>query len=81
MLSNDIQECYKAEFLKKTINFAVLNSGCSRNVCQDIWFKVFIESLNPVNATSITEMKSNIKLCLSYGMVKQDIKRVNFPAQ
>ena len=69
------------EFLKKTINFSVLNSGCSRNKCGDIWFKVFIESLNPVNATTITEMKSTPKFHFSYGMVKHDIKRVHFLAQ
>ena len=32
LFSNDIQECYMAEFLKETMNCAVLDSSCSRTV-------------------------------------------------
>ena len=44
MFSNDIQEYY----------------SCSRTVCGDVWLKVFIKSLNPVDATTIIEMKSRV---------------------
>lgn len=47
-----------AEFLQETMNCAVLDSCCSRTVCGDVWLKVFIKSLNPVDAATITEMKS-----------------------
>ena len=44
LFSNDIQEYY----------------SCSRTVCGDVWLKVFIKSLNPIDATTIIEMKSRV---------------------
>ena len=40
------------------MNCAVSDSCCSRTVCGDVWLKVFIKSVNPVDAATITEMKS-----------------------
>ena len=68
-----------AESLKEIMNYAVLDSSCCMTLC-DVWLNVFIESLNPVDAATIIEMKSTTKFRFGDEMVKQSIKRVNFPA-
>lgn len=47
-----------AESLKEIMNYAVLDSSCCMTLCGDVWLNVFIESLNPVDAATIIEMKS-----------------------
>ena len=62
------------------MNCAVLDTGCSRTVCRNVWLKVFIESLNPVDTKTLTEIKTTTKFRFGDGMVKQTIRRVSFPA-
>ena len=41
LFSQEMHECYMAKFVGETLNCAVLDSGCTKNVCGESWLTNF----------------------------------------
>ena len=46
LFCKEIEECYLESFLDESFSSAILDSGCSRTVCGETWFKCYKDSLS-----------------------------------
>ena len=67
-------------FLSETLNFAVVDSGCSKTVCGMTWMKCLQDSLTESDLELIEEFPS--QTCFKFGDGKKvtSMKKVKFPA-
>ena len=47
------------QFVGETLRAAVLDSGCTKNVCGNTWLDCYIETLNKDQLSKVKEFKSN----------------------
>ena len=67
-------------FLSETLNFAVIDSGCSKTVCGTIWMQCLQDSLSESDLNSVEEFPS--QTCFKFGDGSKVIsaKKIKFPA-
>ena len=67
-------------FLSETLNFAVIDSGCSKTVCGAIWMQCLQDSLSESDLNSVEEFPS--QTCFKFGDGSKVIskKKIKFPA-
>ena len=61
LFAKGLSEQSTSQLLGETIGCAVLDSGCSRNVCSDKWLHCFIQSLDEEEQNQIKYKDSNKK--------------------
>ena len=47
-------ENYEGTLLSETVGCAVLESGCIKNVCSEIWLNAYLHALDEVQRKSVT---------------------------
>ena len=51
LFTQEAQKCFLQNVLEKTLNLAVLDSGCTKTVCGEEWLKCYIHSLSEEEKT------------------------------
>ena len=46
LFTKDIKDEYINQFVGETLNAAVLDSGCTKTVCDKLWLDCYIDSLS-----------------------------------
>ena len=59
---------------------AVLDSGCTKNVCGETWLNCYLETLNEDEVKYVTTIASNASFKFGSGEAIQSIKRVSLPS-
>ena len=54
-----MHECYITKFVSETFNCAVLDSGCSKNVCGQSWLSNYLNTLTEVDRLQMSEKESS----------------------
>ena len=67
-------------FVGETLGAAVLDSGCTKNVCGETWLQCYLESLNEENKAKVVYSKSTTNFRFGAGEKVQSIKVVRIPA-
>ena len=71
---------YLPEFLKETLNHAVLDCGCVKSVCGRKWLEIYLDSLSKKDASTVQQMSSNAKFRFgASGPLYSSTKRMKFP--
>ena len=64
-----------------TLNHAVLDSGCTKTVCDASWLDSYIETLSECDWKKIVQSKSETKFKFGDGKTVSSLKLVSVPAQ
>ena len=67
-------------FLGESFHSAILDSGCSRTVCGETWFKCYRDSLSNEHQNKIQEFDSNVDFKFGDGKVCRSMKKAIIPA-
>ena len=59
LFTQDIQKCYIEKFVGETLNCAVLDSGCTKNVCGKAWLDSYLNILTERDAQKVVEESSS----------------------
>ena len=65
--------------LLESFNYGVLDSACSSTVCGIDWYKTFLDSMEPVQLSSVEEEESDTKFRFGDGVIYPSIKRAYLP--
>lgn len=65
--------------LGETIGYAVLDSGCTRTVCGDIWLNTYLDTLSIEERKAVKSTKSDIKFRFGDGHVYTSARAVHLP--
>ena len=81
LFSNEIQGPYLPQFLKETINCAILDCGCVKSVCGSKWLDIYTQSLSKDEQEQIDEKPSNARFRFGVGgPVYTSERKINLPA-
>ena len=67
-------------FLSETLNFAVVDSGCSRTVCGETWMQCCLDSLSESDSKIVENSTSHTWFKFGDGSKVQSLKKIKFPA-
>ena len=67
-------------FFNETLNFAIVDSGCSKTVCGKLWLKCYLDTLNDLDSKLVKETQSQTYFKFGDGNKIQSLKKVKFPA-
>ena len=59
LFTQDVHNCYLEKFVGETLNCAVLDTGCTKNVCGQPWLDSYLDSLTPGYLLKVVEEKSS----------------------
>ena len=59
MFSQDVHSWYIEKFVGETLNCAVLDTGCTKNVREQSWLDSYLDSLTPGDLLKVVEEKSS----------------------
>ena len=81
VFSQEMHECYMTKFVSETFNCAVLDSGCTKNVCDESWLTNYLDTPTESDHSKVVVEKSSN--CFRFGNRKSlnSEKIVTFPAQ
>ena len=79
--SKEIESQYSKEFMSETFNSAVLDSGCSKTVCGEVWFKSYASSLSEEELGQVEERESVSQFRFGDGKAFASIKQAKVPAR
>ena len=68
-------------FVGESLNTAILDSGCTKNVCGSVWLDCYIDSLSEEEKESIIVEKSMTKFRFGSGDVIESLKRIVISAE
>ena len=71
---------YVENFSDETLSYAILDSGCTKNVCGNVWLQCYLDILNESDKSSAQEQESNSKFRFGDGVVQTSLKKVIIPA-
>ena len=71
LFANNIHECHIGKFVGETLGCAVLDSGCTKTVCDSSWLKCYEESLQPDDLANMSCGQSDRKFKFGDGRVVQ----------
>ena len=77
LFSQEAQKCFVENVLGKILNYAVVDSGCTKTVCREEWLKCYIHSLSDLEKKKIQSFATNIEF--SFGDVKSVVKCMLIP--
>ena len=80
LATRDVEENYMINFLGETLNTAVLDSGCSKTVCGEVWLNCYLKSLSEEELELIEEKEGGSKFKFGNGDALLSIKKVAIPA-
>ena len=81
LFTNEEQRAYMPQFLQETINCAILDCGCVKTVCGQLWLDLYTETLTDEEKRMITEKKSSTRFRFGMGgPVYTSERKVKFPA-
>ena len=78
MFTQDVRSCYIA--VGETLNCAVLDTGCSKNVCGQSWLDGYLDSLTPGYLLKVVEQRSSSSFTFGDGNTILSTKAVTIPA-
>ena len=81
LFSQEIHERYMTEFVGETLNCAVLDSGCTKNVCGESWLTNYLDTLTEKDRSKVVVEKSSNSFRFGNGKLINSEKMVTFPAQ
>ena len=81
LFSQEIHECYMTKFVGKTLNCAVLDSGCTKNVYGESWLTNYLDTLTESDRSKVVVEKSSNSFRFHNGKSLNSEKMVTFPAQ
>lgn len=67
-------------FLGETLNFAIVDSGCSRTVCGETWLECYIDTLSNREKAEVKQEDGNTYFKFGDGVKIKSIMRTIFPA-
>ena len=67
-------------FFSETLNFAIVDSGCSKTVCGKLWLKCYLDSLSDADSKLVEETQSQTCFKFGDGNKIRSLKKVKFPA-
>ena len=79
LFAKGLSEQSTSQLLGETIGCAVLDSGCSRNVCSDKWLHCFIQSLDEEEQNQIKYKDSNKKFRFGDNSVHHSMTTATIP--
>ena len=59
LFSQEMHECYMTKFVGETLNCAVLDSGCIKNVCGESWLTNYLDTLTKSDRSKVVVEKSS----------------------
>ena len=75
LFTQDIHKCYIEKFVGETSNCAVLDSGCTKNVCGKAWLDSYLNTLTERDAQKVLEESPSSSKAMKKGDVKIDFAR------
>ena len=81
LFTEELHECYITKFVGETFNCAVLDSGCSKNVCGESWLNYYLETLTQSDHSKVKFEDSSNSFRFGDGNSLKSSKRVTFPAK
>ena len=81
LFTQDTHKCYIEKFVGETLNCAVLDSGCTKNVCGKTWLDSYLNTLTGKNAQKVVEESSSSSFRFGDGNRKTANKSVTIPAR
>ena len=79
LFMQELQKCYVQNFLRETLNLAVLDSGYTKTVSGQEWLKCYIESLCDDDRKKIQDFTSETEFTFGDGKVVASEKSVVIP--
>lgn len=79
LFMNDVYNSQIDKFAGKTLNHAVLDSGCTKHVCSASWLESYLETLSEESRRKVVECSIDSKFKFEDG--KTVVQSVNIPAQ
>ncbi|XP_066911985.1 uncharacterized protein [Clytia hemisphaerica] len=68
------------QFVGETLGTAVLDSGCTKNVCGKTWLGCYLETLDKNQLSTVKEFKSSTSFKFGNGDSVESLKKVKVPA-
>ena len=65
--------------IRETLSMVVIDSGCTKTVCSQVWLDCYLQSLRNEDQQSVREEKSETSLRFGNGKVFKSIKHVTLP--
>ena len=59
LFSQEMHECYMTKFVGETLNCAVLDRGCTKNVCGESWLSNYLDTLTEIDYSNVVVEKSS----------------------
>lgn len=69
------------QFVGETLGTAVLDSGCTKNVCGKAWLGCYLETLDSDQLSKVKEFRSNTSFKFGNGDSVKSMKRVKIPTR
>ena len=76
MSTQDVHSCYIEKFVGETLNCAVLDAGCTKNVCGQSWLDSYLDSLTPEDLLKVIKEKSSSSF--KFGDGDYQLKQLQF---
>ena len=73
-----MHKCYIAQFVGETFNCAVLERGCTKNVCGESWVSNYLNTLTEVDRSQVSEKESTTSFRFGDGNSVKSEKTVTF---
>ena len=80
LFSEEIESCYIETFLGETMNKAVLDSGCTETVCENVWLQCYLDSLNKEESTMVQSQSSSKVFRFGDGKCYEATRKVTISA-
>ena len=81
LFTHDIHKCYIEKFVGETLNYVVLDCGCTKNVCGNAWLDSYLKTLAEKDAQKVVEESSTSSFKFGDGNSKAANKSVTIPAR
>ena len=80
LFSQEMHECYMTKFVGETLNCAVLDSGCTKNVCGESWLTNYLDTLTESDRSKVVVEKSSDSFRFGDGKSLNSEKNGNIPS-
>ena len=81
LFTEEMHECYITKFVGETFHCAVLDSGCTKNVCGEVWLNYYLETLTESDSAKVLVEEGFNNFRLGDGEAIRSRKSVTFPAK
>ena len=81
LFTQDIHKCYIETFVGEALNCAVLDSGCTKNVCSKTWLDSYLNTLTEKDAQKVVVKSCSNSFRFGDGNSKRANKSVTMPVR